>query len=446
MDEFHLEDFEQLDRFITRLQDGEHPTLETELDPAVREVGRLVIVLRKQPRIEWPDEEFPSKAVARLAHELRSKSTSMTPTSERGAREVTDADQGNDTVQPIHLPVTAEKHKNWARHVAEIAAAIVVLALVAGMLAAVLDMNGSRDKQSIGGQVPTPIMPQPTTPAVNAPIVASPTPMPTPTADATPVNSAPLMAPPPLSEQPLTLEQAEDRVRVFLGESDAELSGGISVPDINPALATFEITRQIAGSNYQDEFSVDPTTGELREADLPSQTTLVQPANPVSEDEAHAIAGSFAQQHFVDFERLTFHEANDLDQAPGGDAVYSVLWQVQSPQAGAWLPTWVRVGVDLKTGQVCSYFTVRVDYRGAVVPTIDRAQAVSTALDEAKKDPEIAGATAGTVELQITAIDGDSRLAWFIQLDGVPKGPYTRHFYVDALSGQVLNPVGSPHG
>jgi hypothetical protein len=273
-----------------------------------------------------------------------------------------------------------------------------------------------------------------------------PTETPAPTANATPINSVPLMTPPALSNQPLTLEQAEDRVRAFLGEPDAELIGGISVPDTNPTLATFEITREIGLDHYQDEFSVDPTTGELREALLPSQTTLMQPAKPVSETEAIAIADSFAKQHFVDFERLTFHEATDLDRAPGGDAVYSVLWQVQSRQAGAWLPTWVRVGVDLESGQVFSYFTIRVDYRGAAVPTVDRAQAVSTALDEAKKDPEIAGATAGTVELQTTPIDGDYRLAWFIQLDGVPEGPYTRHFYVDALSGQVLNPVGSPNG
>jgi hypothetical protein len=442
VDEHHLDETEQLDRVITRLQIGERPTPETDLDPTTREVGRLVIALRQRPRIEWPDEDFPSLAVARLARDLRPKSASVSPTSERGAHGVTDDDYGVDTSQLIRLPVTAGKRKSWTRHGAEIAAAIVVLALFAGMLAALLDVNGSRDRPSVGGQVPTLAAPQPTTPAVNSLVLSSPMPI----TNATPINGAPLMTPPPLSNHPLTLEEAEDRVRAFLGEPDAELSGGLSVPDTNPTLATYEITREIGLHNYQDEFSVDPTTGELREADLPSQTSLMQPTKPVSESEAHAIAETFARQHFVGFGSLTLHDEQSLDVAAGGDTVHAITWQKQATDSGAWLPQWVRVGVDLKTGRVSSYFSVRYDYHGPNVPTISQDQAIAAALTEAKKDPEIAGATAGKVELAVGAFDGTYRLAWTIQLDGIPQGADIRQFYVDALSGEVLNPVGSPHG
>ncbi|HEU4792372.1 MAG TPA: PepSY domain-containing protein, partial [Nitrolancea sp.] len=149
------------------------------------------------------------------------------------------------------------------------------------------------------------------------------------------------------------------------------------------------------------------------------------------------------------FDQLTVHDEDHSGGtvgARGQDTVYQVRWQLRSPDSGAWLPTFVWVGVDLETGQVTRYFARRTDYRGPTAPKIDREQAVQIALAEAHKDPDLAHAIAGQVELSAGSVSGQDGVTWNVSLDNVPTHSLVRHFSVDAITGEILNPLGSPVG
>ena len=356
----------------------------------------------------------------------------------------------------IPLPLRPPKRASWVRQTVEIAAAAIVVVFVAGLLIAVLHQSGTTEQQT-GGQPAIPTV-QAVATASSSPTavrdILTPTPMPTQAA-------APAATPLPLSSQPLNLEQAEERARAFLDDPNSQLSGyrndprdalphdgGVASPTSNltEASVTYEISRQTPGVPYPDSVSVSELTGEIREATLPSQTLLGQAKHPVTEDEARAIAEAFARAHFVGFDNLVLHQEASLDTAAGGDVVHSVLWQTRAADSGAWLPVWVRVGVDLETGRVESFFSVRSDYAGPTMPVIDREQAIAIALDAAKNDPRLDGASVGTVELAVTAVTGDDRLGWSVQLNGVSTNSGVFILYVDAQSGAVLNPAGGPQG
>ena len=68
-----LDQAEQLDRFISRMQAGDRSEIDTVLPAELRDVGELVISLRGKRPIEWPDDDYPSRAVARLAQDSSSE-------------------------------------------------------------------------------------------------------------------------------------------------------------------------------------------------------------------------------------------------------------------------------------------------------------------------------------------------------------------------------------
>lgn len=246
----------------------------------------------------------------------------------------------------------------------------------------------------------------------------------------------------------LTLDDAKARVRAFLGEPQAVIEGRFQeTPVLTPgveSLKRFLMSRQVAGVAEADTFIVDATTGEVTEATIVSNTPLGAPNKPVTEPEARGIAADFARAHFADFSHLTATDArtDELDGSPGPD-IYRATWNVVAADSGAIMPTFVRVGVDLRTGRVTDYQSWRFDYQGPTMPTVSREQATQAALAEASNDARLANASVRQTRLAVSATPKGYWLAWIVLVAGAERND---SFTVDALTGEVLNPVGTPRG
>lgn len=255
-----------------------------------------------------------------------------------------------------------------------------------------------------------------------------------------------------------TLDGAQAQVRTFLGEPTAVLEGYF-VDEALPGMGSggkpvislsnrkvFVIQRRIPGAALPDEFTVDAFSGEVVDAILRSQTIHTGALRRISDVQAMATAEEFGRTHFADFDQLSLHEAAVSGVARDGVPIYIAVWGRQA-ESGAWLPTSLHISVDLQTGQVVTYSVVRVDYRGPTVPIVGRERAIELALAEARRDNRLAAAKAGRIELMTWHVAfNEWRLAWSISLDGVPPGVMARQLFVDALTGAVLNPLGSPLG
>lgn len=262
----------------------------------------------------------------------------------------------------------------------------------------------------------------------------------------------------------VTLDGAKARVQKFLGERDLVLQGWFvdhGAPQVAAGsedskskgrlivdMKEFVVQRQVTNVRYPDEFNVDAKTGEVRQANLVSNTLLGAPRRPVTEATAKAVAEEFARTRYADFGKLTVKEEGRLGQAAGGDPVFSVRWGQRAADSEAWLPAFVWVDVDLETGRVVHYSSGRGEYDGPTTPQVSRERAVEIALAEARRDPRTAGATVGPVELRAgNGPAGQPELNWVVLLEGVPKESLARrHILVDAISGSILNPFGSPLG
>lgn len=204
----------------------------------------------------------------------------------------------------------------------------------------------------------------------------------------------------------------------------------------------FKFQRTVAGAPLPDEFTVDASSGEVVEALLHSHAIHDASQRRIAEAQARATAEEFGRTHFADFGQLSLDEATASGIARDGVPMYDVVWGRQA-ESGAWLPTSLHIGVDMETGQVVNYTVVRVDYRGPTVPVVSRERAIELALAEARKGSRLAHVTVNQVELLAV---GPDQLAWFVELGNVPSDIFVRHFYLDALTGAILNPLGSPVG
>ncbi|CCF85137.1 PepSY domain-containing protein [Nitrolancea hollandica] len=420
---------EYLDRFIDALNAEENPVL-TEIDDAELEsLLETTVTVRHLREPEWPDSDFPKVLSARLAHELSTQRTTHTsslktpnaiPTDGRG--QTTDRRR----ILEQHDRPNGRDTRRWLRQGLELVAGIVFLAILTGIMVTMLESQkgvpeSGQTRLEPAGEVTTP----PVTPVVTAP------------------------------GRPVTLEEAKNQVRAFLEAPDAILTGEAS-PSYNiiggqpVRVGTYYIIkRQMDGVRDPDQFTVDGDSGEIIAAHLPSATSDNMPKQPVSEAQANLIVTKFAQTRFYQFAHLTVHDEDHLGGrvgTKGQDRVYQVRWQLRSPESGAWLPTFVWVGVDLETGKVTSYIARRTDYRGPTAPKVNREQAIQIALTEAHKDPDLAGAKVGEVRLEADTVEGKDHVTWFISLDNVPEHALVRHFSVDAITGEIVNPLGSPVG
>jgi hypothetical protein len=195
-------------------------------------------------------------------------------------------------------------------------------------------------------------------------------------------------------------QEANDQVRVLLGYPHAEFT--VDSIDDSSGRTIVEISRPIPGTEASDQFVIDIDEWTIFTAVLRSNSSLVQPENPVTVDEARAIAEAFHQ------ERNTFSIplllADELPYSVDGVAdgsydSHGVVWQ--AIVNGVWLPTTVVVVVDLETGLVSGYSRTAFPYDGTLTPAVDRSEAHEIARAAIAEDPKLAGSTIDRVRLAV---------------------------------------------
>jgi hypothetical protein len=355
-----------------------------------------------------------------------------------------------------------------SRHVAELLAVAAVLIMLVGAVALVA-RGGDSSAPAVGAASPSvaptagasAVASAPATPQATAPIAG-----PTIVHDSTPPSStayATASAVPTADGVLLSEDEAASSARAFLDAPGAVLTNEFI--DQPAWQQRFRFYCDVPGAAYPDELEIDADTGEVVAGILHSHASHVLDTAPVAQAEARAIAATFASAKFADFDTLTLHDENSVSTAAaadGGDMLYSVIWQLRAPDSGAWLPTFVRVGVDLVTGAVYSYDAMRTTYDGPTVPVVTQQQAVDAALVEAHRDERMADIQVASVTLFAgvypsalsepdqrglrTVLATTVHLVWQVQFANVPDDVKRRSFDVDAITGEVLNPWGAPNG
>jgi hypothetical protein len=329
--------------------------------------------------------------------------------------------------------VTLYSERRWLRQLAQMAAAIIVFGAALMVLVGIFsNRNGSSDRTSQE------------------------------------VVSVPEPTVLPRDGQLLTMDEAQTQVRTFLNEADVELVGylvdtaaqtpkpGIFFPPYIGA-QLFVLTRE-AESEAADVFVVDADTGEILKAVLPSRAKVEQSGQAVSEAEAMAIAERFARSQFAGFVELTQIEDSVLLEPDGEYLIGApspslssmptfVRWRLHDAESGAWLPTFVAVGVDQQTGQVVSYTARRMGADGITPPTIIETQAIQIGMAQMQQqDPGLAGATVERVELATAFVGQQDRFVWIIEIAGAEEraaehGQTVSGVLIDAVTGDVVTLV-----
>lgn len=235
----------------------------------------------------------------------------------------------------------------------------------------------------------------------------------------------------------------------------------ISPPYLGAKL--YILTRQWRDGADPDTLIIDADSGEVLKAMLPSREAGTPLSTPTSEDDAQSLAQTFARQHFAGFDNLTAVQTNMLapeqpylSGSPSPHLASGPLmlrWRLKA-RSGAWLPTWVSIGVDRQTGQIVLYAASRVDYEGSTTPAVDRDQAIRIALAEAHRSAGNEKATVAAADLAADIGSVPNRLIWYIELNGtVPSstwGGRLTGLAIDAQTGKIngtyvgLGPSATP--
>ncbi len=278
-----------------------------------------------------------------------------------------------------------------------------------------------------------------------------------------PFKSEPQESAPPVATR-VTLEQATEQVRAFLGEPNTDLKGKLidtatadSEENVffppRPNAKLWVFTHKWKAGEEPDAFIVDADTGDVLKAIIPSRISNDQTGQPISDSKAAAVAEEFARTHFKGFDQLT-----GVEDDPGTtDASYLVgppytplpsapaffRWRLKSVDSGAWLPPFVTVGVDPKSGIVVSYVARLVgDQDESKEPLVNRERAIQIALSEAGKEPQNIGVSVSKVELKtLPSNTGENQLYWSVDLTGTapstPGAGRVGGYEIDARTGEV---------
>lgn len=265
----------------------------------------------------------------------------------------------------------------------------------------------------------------------------------------------------------VTLTNAMQRVRNFLAEPNAKLSGQLVYPADPHELKTiggiprpdaklFIISRQGQNGNSGDVFVVDADTGDVLKAVMPSRRDP-DAAEQMRASEAIVVAKQFARAHFVGFDQLS-QVADDrlapdanylmgLPDQPFSSATQIFRWRERDAKTGTWLPSFVTVGVDANSRQVVLYVARQADYRGPTTAATDRDQAIQIALNEARKEPKNANATVSRAELATVLNNGQDSLVWTVELSGTVVSPVwsgrLQAITIDAATGRITGKMVS---
>jgi len=411
------------------------------------------------------DAPYPDRAYISA---LRQNLLAVPSQSSRGGKPASPVSGGSGELK-VHPPTPISIRERRSRYW-EFAAVAAVLALLIGGVVMLRPEPESRFSRIGSSGSPTA--------SFHATATQTATTDPSPTATATtasattpPQAAIAGMTPISVLDEPerdgrlLTLYEATVLAGAFLGVPINDLAAEFIPLDAFPP--TYRVTHTVPDVIWPDEVVVDADTGWIMSATLPSRSSLGAPINEIDNAKARAIAESFGRSAIIEFNQLTLTE----EDAPGGwaagegvgDELYRVQWSYQEPDSGVWLPISLTVSVDLRTANVHSFDIMRGDYDGPTEPIIEELQAIAIALADARAEHGAENIDAESIRLVAvwyptvfeetdnprhsgTVLAGEYRLAWQITLSGLPDNATRRVIDVNALTGDIINPIGSPHG
>lgn len=145
---------DELDQFIDAVNAGDSTALDRTTDPDLMALMHTVLRIRQLQEANWPEADWPERAVRHLAHEFGQTGGSDTdresaqPIAEERVRDAGHSD-------PTPLPQDPARHaasgrRRFPRELVQMAAAIVVLVVVGGVLAVTFRTQGQRQPGAIG--------------------------------------------------------------------------------------------------------------------------------------------------------------------------------------------------------------------------------------------------------------------------------------------------------
>ncbi len=143
-------EIDQLDTFINDLNDGFAPDVSATTQSDADDLFAAVLEIRRLAATTEPADDFPARAADRISNALRSRAEVQQPqkvllASFRNGRAPDAPTPIQRTYVVDHLP------RRWQiRDVAQMAAAILALVLLAGMLAVVFQSQGGHEPSGIG--------------------------------------------------------------------------------------------------------------------------------------------------------------------------------------------------------------------------------------------------------------------------------------------------------
>ncbi len=141
-----------LDRFIDEIQRGATMAGD-QIDTEFADLAATVMEIRRLAEPEWPDDDFPSVASVHISRALRARTMKRD-----GIGEPDEWPASSNGHTPLKFALARHDAENKPRagrrqfrDVAQMAAAILALVLVAGLLAVVFGNQAGRDQAGVGG-------------------------------------------------------------------------------------------------------------------------------------------------------------------------------------------------------------------------------------------------------------------------------------------------------
>jgi hypothetical protein len=237
----------------------------------------------------------------------------------------------------------------------------------------------------------------------------------------------------------VTLQEAIDSVRRFVGAPSLTLEGGLqSDADGYPRADLFYL-ESVTPTRGEDFFKVDARTAEVIEATFRSRMGPADAAVDLPLTDAEALAARFARTHFWGFDQLSLVERVTRTGETG--TVYSFKWSQLAPGSRAELPVSVSVAVMSRSGQVFWYLGQRDPLQIDAQPTVEREQAIGTARAWLlPRDERWDLDQPSSVRLQVLYDDDDQQqLVWSVLFRARQEGPRsTLRVLVDAQTGAII--------
>lgn len=254
------EDLLALDAAIDRLQSDSLVTVDDDLEPDLVELIATAAEIRQLAETEWPSDDFPAIAAAHVADVLQGQANSRPQEQVQDDINRPDNDHRSLLQETFPLDKTTARiqRRRTLREIVQMAAAVLTLVLVVGLLAVVFQNQKGQQQGGVGAAVTATTIDDPALSALQA-------------SAGFPIY-APTWLPDGWIRQPLNQPTHFTGYReVQLGYTDAGRTQDVGIFESSPV----QVTRSIFPANVYDS-SVEIDLGDGRTGRIYQQANLIR--------------------------------------------------------------------------------------------------------------------------------------------------------------------------